>query len=102
IIPLRLSTETLPEDLEYFLSLTQWLDAPEGATEQNLRRLTGAVADALAGKPAASPAPLKRRSNWVAGLISALAMGAGAVVYWRAETSRPEAPPASAAAITTS
>jgi hypothetical protein len=30
IIPFRLSSQLLPDDLEYFLSMTQWLDAPDG------------------------------------------------------------------------
>src|ERR1700682_4583901 len=84
IIPFRLSSEALPADLEYFLSMTQWLDAPDGATEQNLKRLTDATLDALAGKPVPRETPPRwRRARWLAPLIPALAVAA-ALVYWRA------------------
>ncbi|PWT98568.1 MAG: hypothetical protein C5B51_29175, partial [Terriglobia bacterium] len=90
IIPFRLSTETLPEDLEYFLSLTQWLDAPAGATEQNLKRLTSAVADALAGKPTAQPVTSRtRRGKWLRIVIPAIALAAGLIIYWKAPPVRP-------------
>src|SRR6202171_5470445 len=79
IIPFRLSSEALPADLEYFLSMTQWLDAPDGATEQNLKRLTAATLDALAGKPASRELPpRRRRAIWLPAGVSALA-GLGGV-----------------------
>ena len=84
IIPFRLSSEALPADLEYFLSMTQWLDAPDGATEQNLKRLTEATLDTLAGKPAPRDSqPRRRRARWLAALIPVLAVAAAALVYWR-------------------
>ena len=50
IIPFRISQAALPEDLEYFLSLTQWLDVPDGSTNENLKRLVDATLAALAGE----------------------------------------------------
>ena len=85
IIPFRLSGGPLPEDLEYFLSVTQWLDAPEGCTDVNLKRLTDATQEALAGrKTVHGPAPVQR-ARWlaVAGTIVALAVGTATVVYWK-------------------
>jgi len=98
IIPFRLSTEPMPEDLEYFLSLTQWLDAPGGSTDENLKRLTEAVRDALAGKPSPLPvAPRKRRVPWLAAGIAVATIAAGAMVYWKSsQPVQPAAKPASA------
>ena len=58
IIPFRISPQALPEDLEYFLAMTQWLDAPDGGTDQNLKRLIAAISAALAGERA--PRPMAR------------------------------------------
>ena len=60
IVPFRISQKTLPEDLEYFLSLTQWLDAPDGCTDRNLKRLIEATRAALAGEHISRPAPAVR------------------------------------------
>jgi hypothetical protein len=66
IIPFRLSAAPLPEDLEYFLSMTQWLDAPEGCTDGNLKRLTDATREALAGgRTVRGPALVGCRSEFV-------------------------------------
>lgn len=86
IIPFRLSVGPLPEDLEYFLSVTQWLDAPEGCTDANLKRLTDATQEALAGRRTIhGPLPVGQRARWlaVAGTIAALVAGTGTVAYWR-------------------
>jgi len=81
IIPFRISQQALPEDLEYFLALTQWLDAPEGCTDQNLKRLIDATLAALAGERVPLPLPqIKNRTTWVAGSILALVVVAGVIV----------------------
>jgi len=88
IIPFRLSTQPLPEDLEYFLSLTQWLDAPDGCTDQNLKRLTEATRAALTGEEIARRSvPLKRQARWVAVAILALAVAAGTIFFRRSSKS---------------
>jgi len=75
IIPFRMSQKALPEDLEYFLSLTQWLDAPDGCTDQNLKRLIEATQAALAGERTTRPAAaLKSRRGWVIGAALTLAV----------------------------
>ena len=53
IIPFRLSAAELPPNFDYFLSMSQWLDAHEGCTSENLARLTEAVSQALTGGAAA-------------------------------------------------
>jgi formylglycine-generating enzyme required for sulfatase activity len=86
IIPFRLSVGPLPEDLEYFLSVTQWLDAPEGCTDASLKRLTDATQEALAGRRTVhGPVPVGQRARWlvVAGTIAALVVGTAAVFYWK-------------------
>jgi len=83
IIPFRISQKPLPEDLEYFLSLTQWLDAPEGCTEPNLKRLVEATRGAMAGEssPHHPVAPQQSMTPWLAAAAVAL-VAVGAVFYW--------------------
>ena len=96
IISFRIWQQTLPEDLEYFLSLTQWLDAPDGCTDQNLRRLVEATLAALAGEPTLRPlAPLKSRARWLAGAILTLVVVGGMMVFlksWRSPGRNTAAP----------
>jgi formylglycine-generating enzyme required for sulfatase activity len=83
IIPFRLSAAVLPPNFDYFLSMSQWLDAHEGGTSENLARLREAVSEALAGKTAAVPekkAGLDKRVL-LAGTVFLMALGA--IVYWR-------------------
>lgn len=82
IIPFRLSPEALSDDLGYYLSTTQWLDALDGCTDQNLKRLIEATVAALAGEraPAHSP-PLKRRAAWVGAVAATVVVAAGAILY---------------------
>jgi formylglycine-generating enzyme required for sulfatase activity len=82
IIPFRLSAAVLPPNFDYFLSMSQWLDAHEGGTRENLARLTEAVSEALAGRTAVGgkKAGLDKRIL-LAGTLSLLALGA--IVYWR-------------------
>ena len=89
IIPFRLSLQPLSADFEYFLSTTQWLDAPEGCTDQNLNRLTEATQRALAGEESLRHSlPLRRRPRWLAAAISVLVVAASTMVYWRSLKSR--------------
>jgi formylglycine-generating enzyme required for sulfatase activity len=101
IIPFRLSPEALSEDLEYFLSMTQWLDALDGCTDQNLKRLSEATLAALAGERAPPHSlPFKRRARWAA-VILTLVVVAGAILYWKLSKSPGRnAAPRSSAAVT--
>jgi formylglycine-generating enzyme required for sulfatase activity len=82
ILPFRLSRVELSDELGYYLSLTQWLDAPEGCTDENLKRLTAATMDCLAGK-VPGPRGQRRRRAWVFAAVAAgLAAVAGGAVYW--------------------
>ncbi len=82
IIPFRISQKAVPEDLEYFLSMTQWLDAPEGCTEQNLKRLIEATRAALAGEPIPHlTTPPQNRARWLAAAALTLALIAGGFLF---------------------
>ena len=85
IVPFRLSAAPLPEDLEYFLAVTQWLDAPDGCTDKNLQRLTEATRQALAGRGIPrQPAGTASKSRWLVSVAAILLMATtAAVVYWR-------------------
>ncbi|HWC96706.1 MAG TPA: SUMF1/EgtB/PvdO family nonheme iron enzyme [Candidatus Sulfopaludibacter sp.] len=80
IVPFRLSDASLPPDFDYFLSLSQWLDAHDGCTPANLSRLRDAV----------TRAPL-RQGGKAAGLdkrvllagLAILLIAAAAILYWR-------------------
>ncbi len=83
IVPFRLSMAPLSKDLDYFLSLSQWLDAPDGATPQNLARLTEAMQAVLRGEPVRTgrPAePPKRRWHWA---VPVAILALGVVAYWQ-------------------
>jgi len=58
IVPFRIASVPLSKDLDYFLSMAQWLDARDGCTDENLKRLVGAVKSALQGEVPVKPAPL--------------------------------------------
>jgi len=88
IIPFRMSQKALPEDLEYFLSLTQWLDAPDGCTDQNLKRLIEAIQAALTGeRTPRSAAPYRSRARWLIGTALALAVLAGSFLFLKSRRS---------------
>ena len=82
IIPFRISQKAVPDDLEYFLSLTQRLDVPDGCTEQNLKRLIEATRAALAGEqiPHVTTGS-KTRAKWLVGAALALALIAAAILF---------------------
>ena len=103
IIPFRLSAAPLPEDLEYFLSLTQWLDAPDGCTDDNLKRLTEATRGALAGATTVrGPVLLRRNTRWLALAVAMLALIVGTVIVWRPRRASIRNPTPPAAVTTTS
>ncbi len=88
ILPFRLTAEPPPENLEYFLSMTQWLDASDGCTDQNLKRLTEAISDPLAGRAAPGVTHTdERRTRLIAGVISVLVLAFGMILYWRSQRS---------------
>src|SRR6516164_1362182 len=78
IIPFRLSNDQLPENLEYFLSMTQWLDATDGCTDENIKRLTEAILDPLAGRGDRSAIKARRQRTIMAGVFVLLASLTGA------------------------
>lgn len=96
IIPFRLSNDPLPEDLEYFLSMTQWLDGTDGCTDENIKRLTEAILDPLAGRGDRGAIKAHRRRTMTAGAFVLLALLTGAMVYQRWPKSRAMLPNAAA------
>jgi formylglycine-generating enzyme required for sulfatase activity len=89
IIPFRLIAEPPPESLEYFLSMTQWLDASDGSTDQNLKRLAGAISDPLAGRAARGVTHTgEHRTRLIVGVISVLVLAFGMIVYWGSQRSQ--------------
>jgi len=96
IIPFRLSNDPLPEDLEYFLSMTQWLDATDGCTDENIKRLTEAILDPFAGRGDRGAIKGHKRRTIVAGAFVLLVLLTGAIVYQRWQKSRPTLPTAEA------
>ncbi len=83
IVPFRLSTAALPPNLEYFLSMTQWLDAEAGCTEANLRKLTAATQDAVAGKVPPAKRRTTRRTKALVALIAVPVLAAGGFAVWK-------------------
>jgi formylglycine-generating enzyme required for sulfatase activity len=95
IIPFRLSVAPLPADLEYFLSLTQWLDASEGCTENSLNLLKSATQRALAGeKYIPGPAPVNAKARWlrIAVLLPLVLVGVFLAWRWRRASVRKATP----------
>ena len=93
LLPFRLNAAAMPASLDYFLSPTQWLDAPEGCTPANLKRLVDATAQVLAGGQIrrADPLPPWWRTWKIAAAGAALiTMGGLAYIKWP----RPAIPPA--------
>ena len=93
IIPFRLSEVPLPPNYDYFLSTSQWLDAHDGCTVENLARLKEAVSQELA-QPAVRPliqaAGRHRRLALAAGGV--LLVLAGAAFYSRRPAPQPPTP----------
>jgi formylglycine-generating enzyme required for sulfatase activity len=88
IIPFRIAVTTLPPDFDYFLSLSQWLDASGGCTQQNLARLKEAVLQAQSSPvPRASRAARKGYAAIAASGLLLLALAA--VAWWRWPAAKP-------------
>jgi formylglycine-generating enzyme required for sulfatase activity len=92
IVPFRLSNLKLPPNFDYFLSTSQWLDAHDGCTPENLARLKEAVAQELANRtasPVMQAVARDKRVPLAAGAVVLLLI-VGAFFYWR----QPAAPAA--------
>jgi len=85
IIPLRFAHVLLSKDMDYFLSMAQWLEAPEGCADHNLQRLQEATLAALHGEllPGTIGQKEARGYLWRVALIASLAVTAGAIAYWK-------------------
>ena len=63
--------------------MSQWLDAHDGCTSENLARLTEAVSEALAGRAVAAPEKRSGLDKWILVAGAVLLMALGATIYWR-------------------
>jgi formylglycine-generating enzyme required for sulfatase activity len=81
IIPFRLSAAKLPPNFDYFLSMSQWLDAPGGCTDENLARLNEAVSQALSGVASAVVEKRTASKKRMVSLAVVCLMVLGAVAY---------------------
>lgn len=89
ILPFRLSEVKLPPNFDYYLSTSQWLDAHDGGTIENLARLKEAVSQELAGVPIAPAETAARRDKRILLLMAGLLLIVGvAILYWRWPSSR--------------
>ena len=89
IIPFRLAAAPLPPDFDYFLSMSQWLDAHDGPTDANLARLVEAVSQAQAGHHPPTEKTTGRRKRFLIAAAILLPVVVGTVVFWP----RPAPPP---------
>jgi formylglycine-generating enzyme required for sulfatase activity len=82
IIPFRLSATQLPPDFDYFLSMSQWLDAYDGLTPENLARLKEAVSQAhpVRASGVAAKTGLDKRILMAGAMVL---MAVAAVAVWR-------------------
>lgn len=96
IIPFRLSAATLPPDFDCFLSMSQWLDAPNGCTPESLERLKEAVSQTRGAGAAGLPGRKARSRNMLlaAGvLVAAALVGVGVWLRPAAKVERAAVPP---------
>jgi formylglycine-generating enzyme required for sulfatase activity len=82
IIPFRLSPADLPPDLDYFLSMSQWLDAENGCTPQNLALLKDAISKAQTARATIAPAKTAGVDVRVLLPVTLALVAAAAVTYW--------------------
>jgi formylglycine-generating enzyme required for sulfatase activity len=85
ILPFRLCSDALPADFDYFLSMTQWLDALDGCNDASLDRLLRAMRDVVAGNAAiahVTEPPRKRKLPLFAAIALAAVFVAGGLFYW--------------------
>ena len=83
IVPFRVESVPLSKDLDYFLSMAQWLDARDGCTDDSLKRLVKGVQAALRGDAAVEAAPRRWADHKpaVVALVALLILGVAAA-YW--------------------
>ncbi|HEY1336061.1 MAG TPA: SUMF1/EgtB/PvdO family nonheme iron enzyme [Bryobacteraceae bacterium] len=85
IIPFRLSDAKLPPNFDYFLSMSQWLEATDGCTSENLARLNEAVGQALSGAPAAVQEKRKKR---ILPAVAVCVIATAGILYWRSPAAK--------------
>jgi formylglycine-generating enzyme required for sulfatase activity len=78
IVPFRLSAADLPPDFDYFLSMSQWLDARDGCTPENLARLRDALSNTGAARGHVTPGS----KTWIIAAGAVLLLAVAAVTYW--------------------
>jgi formylglycine-generating enzyme required for sulfatase activity len=97
IVPFRLSAADLPPDFDYFLSMSQWLDARDGCTPANLARLRDALSQTGSSRGHVTPVSKK----WMVAGTIALLFALLAVVYLKRPAPAVNAPAVNAPPIDT-
>ncbi len=88
IVPFRLANTNLPPDFDYFLSLSQWLDASDGATPENLARLSTAVAQAR--NTASGDMGKSRGARYkIVAALGTTVLAIAAIAFWRWTSGKP-------------
>jgi hypothetical protein len=82
-LPFRATSVPLSKELDYFLSMAQWLDASDGCTNQNLQRLVAATKASLSGDDPAPYRPEPRSIKVKRLALLALIPLIGVVAYWK-------------------
>ena len=81
IVPFRLASAELPPDFDYFLALSQWLDARGGCTPENLAKLQRAVVEAKSG--GVRRIVTREAHGWKVPLLVTIAVAVLALVAYR-------------------
>lgn len=89
MLPVRLFASPLPPDFDYFLSTQQWLDASDGLSDEDLKRVIEAVAGTLEGIRDADLAALRRKKRiLIAAALAVAVVAAGIFGYSRLSPGR--------------
>jgi len=83
MVPVRLSSASLPSDFDYFLSTQQWLDASSGFTNETQKSVLQAVSAILAGKEDVDPLQPSRKRTSLIVAMGILLAGAAIFAYSR-------------------
>ena len=94
MLPVRLFASPLPPDFDYFLSTQQWLNASDGLSDEDLKRVIEAVSGTLASIRDADLAALRRQKRiLIATALAVVGVAAGLFGYSRLSPGPPAASP---------
>lgn len=90
VITFRIDNASLPSDLEYFLSASQWIDASSGRADRRFSKLAEAIRSRLASTPQAIPEQrradgTKPKQNLNRPVVAVIAIITLALIYFVAD-----------------